>query len=49
MTLEDVKNAFSSTFSILMNAEILGIPFLVWIVITAILGLIGLFIKGTKK
>lgn len=49
MTLEDVTSFFGSAFSLFMDLKILGIPLLVWIVITSVLGLIGLFVKGTKK
>lgn len=49
MTIQDVTAFFKSAFDLLMANSLLGIPLLVWIVITGMIGLIGVFIKGTKK
>lgn len=47
--MQDVTAFFQSAFNILMSNSLLGIPLLVWIIITAMIGLVGVFIKGTKK
>lgn len=49
MTLDDFVSAVQSGFSILSNSEFLGLPIIAWLVISCMIGLIGLFIKGTKK
>lgn len=49
INITDVADVFSITFNMLLDNSVLGIPLLVWFVLIAILGLVGVFIKGTKK
>lgn len=49
MSLSDFVSAIQSGFSMLTSAQLFGIPLIAWFVITCMIGLIGLFIKGTKK
>lgn len=44
-----VINAIGMMFSFLMDNRLLGIPFLVWGVLTALFMLLGSFIKGKKE
>lgn len=49
MSLNDFVSGVQSGFSMLSEAKLFGIPLIAWLVITCMIGLIGLFIKGTKK
>lgn len=49
MSLNDFVSSIQSGFTMLSAAKLFGIPLIAWLVITCMIGLIGLFIKGTKK
>ena len=46
--MTEVINAIGLCFSFLYDTKLLGIPLLVWIVLTCLFTLIGSFIKGKK-
>ena len=47
--MSDVINAIGMMFSFLMDTKLLGIPLLVWSILSALFALIGSFIKGKKE
>lgn len=49
MTIDELIEIFRLGFGFLNSTKILGMPILFWFILTAILGIIGSFIKGTKK
>lgn len=49
MSLDNFVNGIQSGFAILTSNSFFGLPLLAWVIITAIIAFIGLFIKGTKK
>ena len=47
--MSDVINAISLMFTFLMDNKFLGIPLLVWTILSVLFMLIGSFIKGKKE
>lgn len=46
--METLLNIFSTLFSILTDNKILGMPILVWLLISLLIGFIINYIKGHK-
>lgn len=49
MTIEDFSGVIKQSFDFLMSIKIFNIPLLAYFIIVGFLGVIGAFIKGTKK
>lgn len=47
--MSELINAIGLMFNFLMDNKLLGIPFLVWGILTALFMLLGSFIKGKKE
>lgn len=47
--MELLIDLLTSAYNIGMNIKILGIPFIVWIIIPLLIGLLVDFIKGKKS
>ena len=47
--MSDITSAIGMMFSFLMENKLLGIPLLVWAILTALFTLLGSFIKGKKE
>ena len=47
--MDFIVSVLSNSFKILIDAEILGMPLLVWAIIPVVLGLIISFVRGKKE
>lgn len=47
--MDFIVSALNNFFKILIDCDILGMPFLVWIIIPVVLSLIISFMKGKKE
>lgn len=46
--MDEFISVFGSGFSLLWNAQLLGVPVLFWFVIVGVFAIIGQFIRGKK-
>lgn len=47
--MAEIIEFFSLGFKFLEDFELFGLPFLVWLIIPLLFGIIGAFIKGKKE